>query len=170
VTMLRQPESRLVSMYLDQNNTFTLESKNEKDNILDYAYLMQGAVVKQLTFNTVDGMLLIPATERDAEKAVLRLKEGFVFVGITEEWNLSICLLHAMFGGQCQASEFENDRPGEGPSAERSLASQLNGFSDKLDGQVYEAGLSIFHKNLKVHNVSLQSCQACFAAAGLTAL
>ena len=33
------------------------------------------------------------------------------FVGMTEAWDLSVCLFHAMFGGECLAVEFNNSRP-----------------------------------------------------------
>merc|ERR1712166_1729650 len=46
----------------------------------------------------------------DTPTALKRL-DGFKFVGLTEEWDLSICLFHAMFGGECEESEFANMRP-----------------------------------------------------------
>ena len=48
----------------------------------------------------------------DLEKALQRLQDGFKFVGLTEYWEASVCLFHAMFGGECDAMEFENTRPG----------------------------------------------------------
>ena len=41
-----------------------------------------------------------------AQEAAKRVREGFAFVGITEEWDLSACLFHEMFGGDCHAWDF----------------------------------------------------------------
>merc|ERR1712056_70572 len=34
------------------------------------------------------------------------------FVGLTEEYSLSVCLWHTRFGGDCSNIEFDNFRPG----------------------------------------------------------
>jgi hypothetical protein len=43
------------------------------------------------------------------DKAIERLS-GFKYVGMTDEYPLSVCLFHAMFGGECRPSEFGNMR------------------------------------------------------------
>jgi hypothetical protein len=47
----------------------------------------------------------------DTAQAISRLREGFAYVGLTDEWALSICLFHARLGGRCLRSEFDNSRP-----------------------------------------------------------
>lgn len=53
--------------------------------------------------------LNIEVTAAMTEKAVARL-ENVAFVGLTEEWNDSICLFHAMFGGEMNPHSFQNVR------------------------------------------------------------
>lgn len=43
----------------------------------------------------------------------------------------------------------------------------LQGFQDEIDGVVYAEAVRIFSQNLALHNVSQESCQPCFAQAGL---
>ncbi|CAJ1436581.1 unnamed protein product [Effrenium voratum] len=87
------------------------------------------------------------------------------FVGLVEEWDLSICLFHKMLGGDCLFSEFENTR--QNPNEYNT--SELQGFNDTLDGIVYQEARSIFQRNLKLYGVSNESCQPCFQRAQLTA-
>ncbi|CAK9071057.1 unnamed protein product [Durusdinium trenchii] len=77
-------------------------------------------------------------------QAVQRLREGFAFVGLTEEWDLSICLFHAMFGGPCHSSEFHNARPGQHAKDADGLydTSILQGYQDEIDGLVYAEDLA----------------------------
>ena len=42
-------------------------------------------------------------------------ENDFAFVGLTEEWDLSVCLFHRMFGGECHVREFLDVRPGSTP-------------------------------------------------------
>mmetsp|Transcript_18462 Transcript_18462/g.34595 ORF Transcript_18462/g.34595 Transcript_18462/m.34595 type:complete len:325 (-) Transcript_18462:17-991(-) len=107
-------------------------------------------------------------TQEDAAEAARRVTEGFAFVGITEEWDLSICLFHKTFGGTCRASDFTNTRPTfPGKSANTSYdTSELMGWHDDIDENVYAAALGVFHKNLILFNVSHDTCQECYRSAG----
>lgn len=48
----------------------------------------------------------------NASRAIDRM-HTFAFVGLLEQWDLSICLLHARFGGRCVDVEFGNSRRAE---------------------------------------------------------
>ena len=107
-------------------------------------------------------------TQADGVQAARRVREGFAFVGITEEWDLSICLFHKMFGGLCVFSEFQDIRPTfPGKSANTDYnTSELMAWHDDIDEIVYEAALEVFHKNLVLYNVSHETCQECYRNAG----
>lgn len=95
----------------------------------------------------------------EVQTAKARLREGFVFVGLADHWELSICLFHAMLGGHCHRSEFE----GVGRPQNLKL---LNGWSDPYDGQLYCEGVATFRRNLALHGVdSDESCQKCLREA-----
>jgi len=90
------------------------------------------------------------------KRAKSRLKK-FSFVGLTDEWDLSICLFHKMFpDGPCHQWEFQNLHPGDYDKD----ANPFVRFHDKEDDQVYRLAKKIFHTNLKKHGVSEQSCEA----------
>merc|ERR1719221_1611184 len=80
-----------------------------------------------------------PLTREDVELAKTRL-EKFAFVGLTDEWDLSICLWRAMFGGLCYGADFANTRPG--PDSKTVAGgvydtSALRGFVDDFDGELF---------------------------------
>jgi len=50
-------------------------------------------------------------TKADLQKAKERV-EKFAFLGITDEWNRSICLFHKQFGGKIYDVEFQDERKG----------------------------------------------------------
>ena len=106
-------------------------------------------------------------TRADAEEAARRVREGFSFVGITEDWDLSICLLHKMFGGACQASDFEDTRPSsETKSAHADYdIDELMGWHDDVDRVVYDAAVEVFQGNLIAYGVSHDSCRECYSHA-----
>merc|ERR1719263_246459 len=79
---------------------------------------VQGCAVKMLTRQgrgEVCGSEV--PTEREVSRAVVRLREAFVFVGITDKWQASICTFKAMFGGKCHKSDFHNVRVGKQAAA-----------------------------------------------------
>eukprot|EP00750_Incisomonas_marina_P014200 INCI17617.5.p1 GENE.INCI17617.5~~INCI17617.5.p1 ORF type:complete len:630 (+),score=94.57 INCI17617.5:1460-3349(+) len=49
--------------------------------------------------------------QSDVDQAVLHIRRGFAFVGITDRYHESICLFHAMFGGPLLHLETFNTRP-----------------------------------------------------------
>ena len=127
--------------------------------ILKYAH----AVTKQITGND-------PVTEADVPIALERLREGFAFVGLQEEWELSICLFHAKFGGPCRKVEFQDTRPSNLSTMTTSHynTSILNGWVDEIDRIVYGEAQRIFYDDLLSFGVSHETCQGCWQEAGMT--
>ena len=66
---------------------------------------------------------------RDLQVAVERLRKGFAFVGLTEHFDLSVCLFHAMFGGDCRSVELANMRKGK--------------YKEDYDGILKDAGFLV---------------------------
>jgi len=185
--MFRQPEQRILSAW------YHCQRNCEKDNVLStslehFAKLVQGTYVRELNgmpiywstniwFTGPACVICLPAEEllavppptaAQVAKAVERVREGYAFVGITEQWDLSMCLLHKMFGGKCSSTDFENSRPN--PSHEDASSgyntSILEGFTDQYDGPVFAEAEQIFREHLQRFDVSYTSCEACFAEAG----
>merc|ERR1740130_1700859 len=90
----------------------------------------------------------VAVTDDMVELALWRLSDGFAFVGLTEEWALSVCLFHAMFGGDCHEREFLNVRPGvKHADHENYDASVLEGWVDPYDGALYAHTAKTFWEN-----------------------
>merc|ERR1719346_762493 len=85
-----------------------------------------------------------PDVVPDTRTALDRL-DGFKFVGLTEQWDLSICLFHAMFGGECLQNEFRNMRPSDNRT--REAATPFENFTDPYDGLVYSKVEQMFWAN-----------------------
>merc|ERR1711957_1013294 len=91
-----------------------------------------------------------------------RIDTGFAFVGLTEEWDLSVCLFHHMFGGECRPREFINTRPGEEREGDQSYnISLLEGVTDPFDGPIYAHVQELFWANVKAYGVSHRGCMNC---------
>ncbi|CAE7676057.1 unnamed protein product [Symbiodinium necroappetens] len=189
VGMFRDPDQRILSGYHDKlpfagpsNNSDYIKTIVEgvcdleelaramslpKRPILEFAESWKGGMTYQLLAPS-DEQPTDPnrrkMTREDAAEAARRVTEGFAFVGITEEWDLSMCLFHKTFGGPCRASDFENTRPTfSGKSAQTYYdTSELMGWHDDIDEVVYTAALKVFHKNLFSLNVSHDTCQECY--------
>merc|ERR1712151_684040 len=89
---------------------------NKSISLADYIKIMGGCQVRMLTDSSCSPPRDLPPVQPSRVKEAIRnLDKGFAFVGITEEWELSVCLFHAMFGGQCRDREFTNTRPSRHP-------------------------------------------------------
>mmetsp|Transcript_5156 Transcript_5156/g.7261 ORF Transcript_5156/g.7261 Transcript_5156/m.7261 type:complete len:307 (-) Transcript_5156:693-1613(-) len=167
--MFRNPVHRAESAY-----NYFRSSREPKE----YARRIAGLAVKQIAgqqyglsclweqkFGCKQG--IIPNTDL----AIERLK-AFAFIGITEYWDLSICLFHLLFGGQCLPIEFQNTRPGgttnlkaeQHPLSKHNDSSRYNntfaGFYDKDDWRLYRKALSWFLNQLRLHSVTFEYCQS----------
>jgi hypothetical protein len=183
--MMRQPEQRILSEY-----NFYCENRNRKNKnktidktLEDIVAERRGCVTQMLTsnerrssFKDPDGLCMVKVSDdflrTQLVEAKLRLQTGFSFVGLTEQWDLSICLFSTMFNQKCYAKQFENSRPTKGPLAKKQSSvhydtAPLNGWRDPYDNELYAIAVDIFEKNLKLYNVSESSCEPCWSEAGL---
>lgn len=171
---LRQPEQRIISAYRHGQQGWQWH-EYPAANLLQYAQVMQGCVVRMLTRDR--RACYVPQLRLgsyDVAVAQHRLRVAFSFVGLVEQWDLSICLGHKMFGGICRDTDFLNTRPGRQVmdpdtkyySQAAYNTSELHGFRDAYDGAVYKEAKRIFAQSLLRYDVSLSTCADCFLQAG----
>lgn len=182
VGMFRAPQQRTTSSYLWFRSSFPAEVRPDAS---EYARRVQGTATKMLA-GQADGMACSSAfgssrraprqPDGDAcdrsvvpnvSEAVLRLRRGFAFVGLTEHWALSVCLLHAIYGGECLPVEFENARPGGTRAADfwsRKLLAETEAavasVGDPYDEAVYAEARRRFWRDVRSHELSAKRCAA----------
>jgi len=179
--MLRQPEQRLLSGYHYSQHSWpeSLPASNE----LQYAERIQGCAVRMITRGggpkakqTCGGQYTGLPTWDEVALAIHRIRTGCAFVGITDQWPLSMCLGHRIFGGKCRVTDFVDGRmttKGGGettkiaPDPHLYDLKPLSNFTDPYDGALYQAALEVFQENLLRYNVSMEACQPCFEEAGV---
>jgi len=191
VTMLRNPQQRLLSAFVDNRHSWPASpTVPPPTDPLVFARQVQGCAAKMLVrggrsyyAETAEpynwgaagphwggpcGSSRPPSRE-ELEEAKRRLREGFVFVGIVEEWDLSMCLFHRIFGGACHAAELIDSRrmPARRAKPDHD-ESVLHGFVDKYDAEIYEEGQKIFWEKVKFYGLSEEACQPCYAQVSAT--
>ena len=98
-------------------------------------------------------------------KALQRLK-GFAFVGLTEEWALSICLFHLKFKTPCLANEFLDTRPTNYSASSTSSQARAESkplFHDSADLRVYAAVQLRFWREVAQYGATPDRCKRCCA-------
>jgi len=158
VGMFRRPNARAASEYVSTGNS-----------------VEPGCITKTLARKSRYPCLETePPTEREIQLAATRLSDQFAFVGLTEEWNLSICLWHTTMGGTPHEEEFQkflpvvvrSDRmpasePGrDGARALWGGASVVDADNDSADEIVFSAAEEVFWYNVGRHGISESSCLA----------
>ena len=105
-----------------------------------------------------------PWTEEPNVSLALQRLDDFAFVGLTGEWELSMCLLHAMPGAAPVVSaELSNSRPN---SIEADPASEP-ATKDQYDDVVYEAIASRFWADVSKAGLSRELCTSTLHLAGV---
>jgi len=110
----------------------------------------------------------IPApTSEEIELAKRRL-EQFVFVGITDQWQMSMCLFHAITRSKCLNADFVDSRTKDGlDHPDYNAKAMLQNFTDPYDGALYSHALDLFNGRLREYNLSPEACKPCFDEAGV---
>jgi len=164
VTMLRQPEQRIISGYHHHKWGYR---GSDKDNLSfkGYGAVSAGCSTRMLTGKPCMADEGPPenVTWEDVSLAVDRLKTNFAFIGLSDEWDLSVCLFHKMFGSDCHKREFINIRQGKENNGTGYDISVLEGFTDEYDNVVYSEAVTLFWANIYKYNVTEEKCQEeCF--------
>lgn len=161
IIMLRQPEQRLMSGWNHFQHSYPHGRAPPPKTFVDYARVMNGCAVRMLTRT---GQMVCgdprPPSEEEVALAKMRLRRDFAFVGLTDSWDLSVCLFRAMFGGECGDYDMENVRPGKGrpKSPAPYEAKAFKGFRDRYDAELWQEAQQIFNSNLKLYGVTPESC------------
>ena len=163
---LRQPEQRMLAAHTDG---WPEASMSRDVPLTTYARGTAGCTVKMLTRRGTTGSERAqesycafdgdPPSTKEVETAISRLYK-FAFIGLAEEWDASICLFHAQFGGRChdfESAEVLEDAP---PASAMPNASSVP--VDKYDGELYAAAQEIFQSRLEEYGiVPGQQCEYC---------
>eukprot|EP00927_Polykrikos_kofoidii_P084146 TRINITY_DN8795_c0_g1_i1.p1 TRINITY_DN8795_c0_g1~~TRINITY_DN8795_c0_g1_i1.p1 ORF type:complete len:384 (+),score=46.74 TRINITY_DN8795_c0_g1_i1:56-1153(+) len=165
-TMMRQPEQRAISGYLDHHNFCGPDVCSIAGGPREYAERTSGCAVKLLTRGGLPCFMnqkeaRVEISDSEVMEARRRLRDDFAFVGIAEEWDLSVCLFHAMFGGTCYEFEMANVHPSTpGKKAEGfHNVSILNGYTDPYDTPVYEEAKKLFFANIAKYEITRDACR-----------
>lgn len=174
VAMFRRPDERVVSSFWSRIGTD--RGFPDTADLDAYRQRAAGCITKTLTRGGAYPCMEsdVPPTDEEVNVAIERLRNGFAFVGLTEEWNLSMCLWHAMIGGTPYVEEFQTYRPvvvGKRPS-ERSAEEetelqeqQQSEHYDKADEAVYRAAEEVFWSNFDKVGMTAERCEEMIATA-----
>jgi hypothetical protein len=174
--MMRQPEQRTIS---DLTDTDGKQPSYSNLVLAETVLAFQGLVTKMLGRHLPENISpwngtgaeglrpafdTVPPTFDELAKAEARLRNDFSFIGITEQWSMSMCLFNKMFSQKCRALQFGSAHGGELTHYDTEI---LNGWHDPFDTVLYEIALEKFNTNLKKYNVTKTSCNLCLQEAGL---
>mmetsp|Transcript_13342 Transcript_13342/g.41152 ORF Transcript_13342/g.41152 Transcript_13342/m.41152 type:complete len:287 (-) Transcript_13342:27-887(-) len=160
-TVLRRPEQRVISGFHDGFHSY--HGKDEPD-LPAYAAAVEGCAVRMLARKQKGSPCgAAPAPTPAEEAAARKTLEAFQFVGITEEWDLTVCLWHATFGPKtCHPSEFTNTRVGAaaegGADSHEYDEAPLDGFRDRFDGPLYDRAAQLFWAAVAKKDLDREFC------------
>jgi hypothetical protein len=103
-----------------------------------------GCATRMLTGSTCadhTGEVVSPNRIEQAKKAVKKL----AFVGLTEEWDESVCLFHRKYGTLPDQKEFRNYHHGKYPFT----TEDLHGYVDTADEEVYSVAKARFDEQIR---------------------
>lgn len=166
-TMIRDPKQRIISDWIDsvpEDDSGNAEYDRAEDwmPVRRFADDHRGLAVRMLTRGDEEDFNFNAdhcCSDEEVDMAISRLNT-FAFVGLTDRWQMSVCLFHAMFGGEITASEFRNVRLGTNAGHHGYDTSILGSFVDDADEALYARAVEIFECNLEIYQVTEGSCIA----------
>lgn len=192
VMMVRDPSQRILSGYYSGlqdcwslRKKYHCETENETGitrcdgdtQMADGTFLRNpsiispaeyGNCVQNCTANMLTGRSCDEAGEVDLKKAIRRVEKAG-FVGLADEWELSVCLWHRRFGGRMLTAELANVRPGvftaaTGGASRYDKHVLLGSWWPQTEALVYEAAANRFWEEVYQYNMSRENCEAEAAA------
>lgn len=166
VALFRNPVQRMLSglrtyhSHPECGNADCRKDVQAKIQPEDYANAVRGCQIKMLTRDTnhknFSGHPCGGPTPTVFEyRRAVALLPKFQFVGITDEWMLTVCLWHHMFSSPKAFSSCRLSRPVEN----RTLPASLEGYEDRMDGGLYEAAVDLFWKALDRASLTRAKCE-----------
>merc|ERR1719326_2717976 len=118
VATFRDPRKRLLSAFNYHRHAYGMDKKVQK-TLKHVRTLEDFAAFDGIAHCQVKHLNGLPCAEQGhrigfehALTAVERYLQTFAYGGLTDYYNLSVCLFHRMFGGKAHPDEFTNMRPG----------------------------------------------------------
>lgn len=97
----------------------------------------------------------VEVTEEMTQYAINRIRQA-AFVGDTDEWDSSICLFHAMFGGEVNPHSFQNVRPTTAKNYDRTSSDMLlSPEDDPHDWEFYLAAKAVMRRNQELYGMPM---------------
>mmetsp|Transcript_74528 Transcript_74528/g.197971 ORF Transcript_74528/g.197971 Transcript_74528/m.197971 type:complete len:316 (-) Transcript_74528:92-1039(-) len=125
-----------------------------------------GECVENCLANMLTGADCGSATPPNVSLAIANLKE-LGFVGLTGQWELSVCLWHARFGGTALEVELPQKHIGTMTlKGGYDVEGLLGDWRPKNDVAVYEAAEERFYAELKSWNVTAEACDRWLVSVG----
>jgi hypothetical protein len=122
-----------------------------------------GQCVENCSANMLTGASCADNRTVDVDRAVHAIGQ-LGFVGLTDEWALSVCLWHKRFGGQLLPVELMNVRPGDATRATGKLARYdedrlLGSWRPQADSMVFDAAVTRFMREIEEFGVDRSACE-----------
>eukprot|EP00730_Choanoeca_flexa_P017089 TRINITY_DN8184_c0_g1_i3.p2 TRINITY_DN8184_c0_g1~~TRINITY_DN8184_c0_g1_i3.p2 ORF type:complete len:311 (+),score=52.19 TRINITY_DN8184_c0_g1_i3:1744-2676(+) len=172
VMMVRDPRRRLTSAYHNGPHAFgkTNEERQELQQkvktIQDYVTFpgIAGCQVKMLTNG------LCARTEHvdlARFKAALSALRNAAFVGITDHWDESVCLFHAMFGGESHPQFFKQLRATSEHEQDYHSQMEVDETADPWDWLLYREAMVLFRERQHRYGVPVRKRQDSTVGSGM---
>mmetsp|Transcript_76308 Transcript_76308/g.220459 ORF Transcript_76308/g.220459 Transcript_76308/m.220459 type:complete len:392 (-) Transcript_76308:74-1249(-) len=159
IAIFREPRQRAISHW------YHLKSKGLEYDFKEIAKQFSACMTQMIVGATCgrkaeDGSpFLFDMTDIQLKEVLQARIPRFGFVGITEEWELSVCLFHTMYGGDCLPSEFLQLRKGISRNAKSYNTSMYNiDTYDSIDLEAYDVARGTFQDLLHRYGVGPRRC------------
>ena len=159
--MVRDPRRRLYSAYNYGMHAFGANSAHKvmEEQVHSLRDFIKYPGIQDCQVKMLNGLYcaqVVEVTEAMVNRAIDRMARA-AFVGITDEWNDSMCLFHAMYGGRLPAPAFQNIR-----ATDHMVAGSYNSQQalvavakedDPNDWRLYESAVIIFRRRQKRYGI-----------------
>lgn len=124
--------------------------------------LEYGKCVENCSANMLTGRFCGEVGTVDDDGAV-EIVDKLGFVGLSDEWELSVCLWHQRFGGRVLPAELKNVRPGRmtvgsGGVGKYNRRELLGHWKPKADSRVYDAASDRFWREIELFGIDRDEC------------